>query len=125
MCDFISWKEYKGKNYFLQNSDLDTKEGKKLLKPEVKSDICGHGTIESYYPELKDKGVKKECTDFSSPSNFPKEIVIAIKKGKLSCIGICLDVLNDKGKWVNKTLTLCEVCSERQRMRRVSRRNVK
>ena len=32
MCEFISWKEYKGKNYFLTNADLDTKEGRKLLK---------------------------------------------------------------------------------------------
>jgi hypothetical protein len=98
MCEFISWKEHQGKNYFLTNADLDTKEGKKLLLTEVKADLCGHGAIESFYPELKGKGINKECKDFSSPDNFPSEIVDAIKKGKLSRIGICLDVLNDKGK---------------------------
>jgi hypothetical protein len=98
MCEFISWKEHQGKNYFLTNADLDTKEGKKLLLTEVKADLCGHGAIESFYPELKGKGENKECTDFSSPDNFPPDIVDAIKKGKLSSIGICLDVLNDNGK---------------------------
>jgi hypothetical protein len=98
MCEFVSWKEYKGKNYFLTNTDLDTKEGKKLLNPEVRDDICGHGAIENFYPELKGKGTNKECTDFSTPNNFPKEIVEAIKQGKMSRIGICLDVLNEEGR---------------------------
>ena len=98
MCEFISWKFYKGNNYFLTNADLETKEGKKLLKPEVKDDLCGHGAIENYYPELIGKGDNFECSDFSILKNFPKEIVKAIKQGKLSRIGICLDVLNDLGK---------------------------
>ena len=98
MCQFISWKCFGGKNYFLTNEDLDTKEGKKLLKPDVVDDLCGHGAIEHYYPELKGKGENKECTDFSTPDKFPKDIVKAIKQGKLSRIGICLDVLNALGK---------------------------
>ena len=97
MCQFISWKEYKGKAYFLTNADLNTKQGKELLKDEYKDDICGHGAIEHYYPELKGKGVNKECSDFSTPDNFPKEIVKAIKEGRLSRIGICLEVLNVQG----------------------------
>ena len=98
MCEFISWKEYKGKVYFLKDSDLNTKEGEKLLKPEVIVDLSGHGAIENYYPELADKGDNKECTDFSSPKNFPKEIVKAIKSGKISRIGFNLQLLNDKGR---------------------------
>jgi hypothetical protein len=98
MCEFISWKKYEGKVYFLTNADLDTKEGKKLLKPDVKNDLCGHGAIENFYPELKGKGSNEDCTNFSSPNNFPKEIVKEIKKGNLSRIGVCLDVLNDEGK---------------------------
>jgi hypothetical protein len=98
MCQFNSWKEYNGKVYFLTNEDLDTKEGKKLLNPDVVADLCGHGAVESYYPELKGKGLNRECSDFSSPGNFPKEIVKAIKQGKLSRIGICLDVLNKEGR---------------------------
>ena len=98
MCQFISWKEYKGKNYFLTNEDLETKEGKKLLKEDVKADLCGHGALTSYYPELQYKGNSHECSNFSTPDNFPKEIVKAIKQGKLSRIGICVEVLNDLGK---------------------------
>ena len=93
MCQFISWKNYEGRNYFLISTDLDTKEGKKLLKSEVIDDLCGHGAIEAYYPELKGKGENKECTDFSSPANFPLDIVKAIKEGKFQGIGICLDIL--------------------------------
>ena len=98
MCQFISWKFYEGKNYFLTNEDLDTKEGKKLLKSDVIADLYGHGALQSYYPELEHKGNNLECSDFSSPDNFPKEIVKAIKQGKLSRIGICLDILNVIGK---------------------------
>jgi hypothetical protein len=98
MCEFASWKEYKSKVYFLKDSDLNTKEGKKLLKPEVIADICGHGAIEHYYPELARKGENKECNDFSTPANFPKEIVRAIKSGKITRIGISLQLLNAKGR---------------------------
>jgi len=97
MCQFISWKEYQKEVYFLTNADLDTKAGKELLEPEYVSDLCGHGAIEHYYPELKGKGENKECTDFSTPKNFPKAIVTALKAGKLSRIGICLDILNKQG----------------------------
>ena len=98
MCNFVSWIEYKGKNYFLENKDLVTKQGKKLLEDEYKNDIEGHGAIEHYYPELKGKGVHKECEDFSTPNNFPTEIVSALKEGRLSNIGIEVDILNTKGK---------------------------
>jgi len=98
MCNFISWIEYKGENFFIDNLKLQTKEGKKLLLPEFQADIKGHGAIRHYYPELNGKGKDRECTDFSTPDNFPKDIAQAFKKGQLSKIGICLDVLNDKGR---------------------------
>ena len=98
MCEFASWKVYKGKVYFLTDADLNTKEGKKLLKPEVIDDLSGHGAIENYYPELSGKGENKECTDFSTPDNFPEKIVRAIKSGKMTKFGMNLDLLNDKGK---------------------------
>jgi hypothetical protein len=98
MCEFVSWIEHEGKNYFIQNKDLETKEGKKLLDSTVKDDLCGHGAILAYYPELKDKGTHKECTDFSSPKNFPKEIARALIQGRLANSGIALDVLNDAGR---------------------------
>jgi len=93
MCEFVSWIEFEGKEYFLVNADLETKEGKKLLLPPVKVDLCGHGAILSYYPELKGKGVKKECTDFSRQENFPKSIAKALKKGQLCRI-------SDYAKWI-------------------------
>jgi hypothetical protein len=111
MCEDVSWIEYQNNVYFLQNSDLETKEGQKLLLPEVKADVMGHGAIEAYYPELKDKGQHKECTDFSTPKNFPKKIVKAIKEGKRTSFGIHLDILNDNGKKVYekiKQLALAE-----------------
>ena len=98
MCEFISWIEFEGKEYFLVNTDLDTKEGKKLLLPEVRADLCGHGAIRSYYPELKNKGKNKECSDFSSPKNFPSSIVKLLKKGKLCRIGNYEQILNADGK---------------------------
>ena len=78
---------------------METKEGRAIY-PKIKDDIYGHGAIKEYYPELKDKKtcIEKECTDFSKSDNFPKEIIEAIKKGKMSRIGICLDVLNETGK---------------------------
>ena len=93
MCEFVSWIEYEGHEYFLKNSDLETKEGRRLLKSDVRDDLCGHGAIRSYYPELKDKGLNKECTDFSSQKNFPKAIAKSIKNGELSSIGMCTVVL--------------------------------
>jgi hypothetical protein len=98
MCEFISWIEYGNKNYFLTKNDLNTKEGRKLLQPDVIADLCGHGTIRVYYPELKDLGINKESTNFSNPNNFPDDIIKAIKTGQFEGIGICLDILNDEGK---------------------------
>lgn len=98
MCDFISWINYEGKVYCLTNDDLETKDGKKLLLPAVIADLCGHGGIRSYYPELAGKGTDCECTDFSTPKNFPQEIAFAIKKGKLSRFGFDLELFNQQGR---------------------------
>jgi len=98
MCQFISWIEHDNHNYFLTTKDLETKEGKKLLQKDVRDDIQGHGAIRAYYPELKNMGINKECEDFSNPNNFPNDIIRAIKTGQFEDIGICTDILNDKGK---------------------------
>ena len=108
MCEFISWIEYENKNYFLTDKDLESKEGKSLIKflgNNFKEDIKGHGAIRTYFnggnQELGKKlqwGKEKENTDLSSPDNFPPEIVLAIKEGRMSRIGMSLDLLNDKGK---------------------------
>ncbi len=98
MCDFISWIEYKEDSYFITNSDLNTKQGKKLLDSNYIADLKGHGAIRHYYPELENKGREKECINFRTPDNFPKEIAKALVNGNLSRIGTTIDILNDKGK---------------------------
>ena len=48
MCKFASWVEHDGKSYFLQDQDLNTKEGRALVKKlgsQYRKDICGHGAI--------------------------------------------------------------------------------
>ena len=109
MCEFISWIEYEKKNYFLTDKDLESKEGKSLLKflgSNWKEDIKGHGAIRTYFnggkqeigKKLTSWGKEKENTDLSSPDNFPDDIVQAIKEGRMSRIGFSLDLLNDEGK---------------------------
>ncbi len=84
MCDLISWYELpNGKIRFLTEKQLfKTERGQALLKeyPDPK-DWCGHQIIKEYYhSRVNGKGC--ECTDFSSPSNFPHEIAQAIKVGE-------------------------------------------
>ena len=94
MCDFISWYEKDGAVIFLTDDDLATKEGKELRKylgDQFTRDICGHGAIKKFY-ELKgwdfpDGMQQKECDDFSTPNNFPPQIIEAIKSCKLTQIG--------------------------------------
>lgn len=88
MCEFASWIEYDGEVYFLTNADLDTLAGKKLLEPDYVDDICGHGAIMHFYPELRNKGIHNECENFMNPNNFPEPLVTALKTGRMSRIGI-------------------------------------
>ena len=88
MCEFISWVEHEDKLYYLTANLLNTKEGrdlKKFLGTAYAVDIKGHGAIEHYFGI---KGKHCECTDFSSPNNFPAEIVKAMKSGAFRGIGI-------------------------------------
>jgi len=89
MCNFVSWIKYDGVPYFLENNDFLNGPGKELLTDGYFEDIAGHGAILKVYPELMNKksAIHDECESFSSPSNFPKEIVQAIKSGKLSLTG--------------------------------------
>ena len=93
MCEFISWIEKENKVYYLTSSDLASKRGKQLIKhTRREEDLVGHGAIRWFYGEFKG-GTEKECTDFSSPDNFPKEIVEDIKLGKFKGMGICKETL--------------------------------
>ena len=88
MCEFISWVEHENTLYYLTANLLNTKEGralKKHLGAQYNEDIKGHGAIERYFGI---KGKHHECDDFSSPKNFPEEIVNAMKAGAFRGIGI-------------------------------------
>src|SRR3989304_3192043 len=99
MCVFISWKEVRRTDgateiLFLTYDDIyNSKRGKKLQQHTTPDDFVGHGAIDFFY-ELDGKGVKKECTDFSSPSKFPVVIAEAIKTGKFYLMGIPLGLLS-------------------------------
>ena len=96
MCDFISWIEYKGDVLFLTKKELETNRGRALQKHlggQFENDVKGHGAIEWYYNLEPNSGTHKECTDFSSPDNFPNPIVSALKKGVFCGIGISEQLL--------------------------------
>jgi hypothetical protein len=100
MCKSISWYEKDGeKPLFLDDDDLASKRGRELkeyLGTKYDEDKCGHGAVVFFYPSAK-SWKQKECTDFSTPKNFPIEIVEKIKLGKLSQFGTCDLILNKYG----------------------------
>jgi preprotein translocase subunit Sss1 len=86
ICEFISWIEMKNGEIKFLTSDMvfKTRRGKELQKyNSVSEDWVGHGSIEWYFDLKHNEGLHKECTDFSTPDNFPKAIVTAIKAGKM------------------------------------------
>ena len=95
MCEFVSWIEKDGKCYFLTAADLASKRGKQLIKHcKNDDDLVGHGAIRWFYGEFTG-GTERECTDFASPDNFPREIVAALIAGKFRSMGSPLGMLND------------------------------
>jgi hypothetical protein len=86
MCDFISWVEKDGAVLYLTGKDLKTSRGK-AMRARIGDDVCGHGAIREYFDILPGVGVEKECTDFSSPLNFPAQIVADIKAGLFRGVG--------------------------------------
>ena len=88
MCEFISWIEKDDEVLFLTGNEVfNTKRGRELQNHcKSKDDLTGHGAIRWYFG-TDDKpisgGKERECTNFSTPDNFPKQIVRAIKKGQM------------------------------------------
>lgn len=95
MCEFVSWINHKGTNYYLKDKDLRGKKFNEFKKYNCnwRDDISGHGTIRFVYPELDGKGSDKECTDFSSPDNFPAEIAASIKNMEMTKFGVAVGSL--------------------------------
>jgi hypothetical protein len=103
ICEFVSWIEKKvGKKkevLFLTSDDIfNSKRGKQLQKAMGSTDgisLNGHGSTRWFYGKLNENGEEipleagrdMECTNFSSPDNFPKEIVKAIKSGRMTKMG--------------------------------------
>lgn len=99
MCEFVSWIEYKDTLYFLTARELATQEGRALRKylgTAFLNDVCGHGAIRHYYQIPQNKGRNHECTDFSSPDNFPAEIAAVIKAGDFIGVGFSEYLLTKK-----------------------------
>lgn len=92
MCEFISWIELdNGEIKYITSKQLKTTRGKHLIKECGNTDdVTGHGFIRLYYGLDKNEGRNKECTNFSKPSNFPPEIVQAIKNGEFTEVGMPL-----------------------------------
>ena len=86
MCDFVSWVEIKDRVLFLTDDNIKDWEraGDRPACPD-KSERVGHGAIRLFFGIDETDGINKECTNFSSPSNFPVPIAKAIKDGKITC----------------------------------------
>jgi hypothetical protein len=89
MCEFVSWIEKGNKVLFLTHDLIfNTDKGKKLQDwCRNGDDYTGHGAIRYYFGLEQDEGTCRECTNFSTPKNFPKVIVKAIKNGGMRGLG--------------------------------------
>jgi len=96
MCEFVSWIEKDGKLYYLKAKQVfETTRGKQLQKWCGNSDdYVGHGAIRYYYGFSESVGNDHEGTDFSSPDNFPAEIVKAIKAGEFRGLAVAEKLLS-------------------------------
>ncbi len=89
MCKFVSWVERRGKVYFLTGEQLfKTEKGKEFIKTISPDDYFGHGTIRAWYGIDEGDGMDRDCTSFSSPSNFPPIIVDALKEGRFKVFSL-------------------------------------
>ena len=107
MCEFISWVEKEDKVYFLTSKQTMSPRGKELkLRFKGEGELLGHASIRAYFDIVG--GNDKECSDFSTPDNFPQKIVTAVKQGKFSTFpfhkGLLLKPLDEKYETDRKSL---------------------
>ena len=93
MCEFLSMvkgktKTGKDKWYYLTYDLIhNTPRGELLQKKYGGTDLIGHSAIREYFGIREGQGENWECTDFSTPENFPALIVKAIKRGEFRGFG--------------------------------------
>ncbi len=94
MSEFISWLTMpNGDIKFLTGEQAyNTKRGQYTQK-KTDNDMIGHSAIRIYYHITHGMGKEGECTDFSTPANFPALIVQTIKEGKMRGMGIAEQLL--------------------------------
>ena len=96
--EFVSWLEMKDKSvrFLTKKMIYETREGKNLqrycnaLNQMIPSfgQMYDHEAIRFYYEMGHNDGIRKECTDFSSPENFPKPIADAIRNNEMETRGV-------------------------------------
>ncbi len=86
MCDFVSAVKKDGNLYFLTGDQVFRSERGRTCREtsgfQAPDDWTGHGFIRLFYGNLQG-GNDVEFTDFSSPSNFPMPIRLAILNGEM------------------------------------------
>ena len=93
MCEVMSWIEHRGTIKFLTGETITSEKFLKWAKERFISpdDYFSHGTIRAWFRIDADDGNNKECTDFSTPNNFPSKISDAIKSGLMRGVPIGTD----------------------------------
>ena len=105
MCNWISYVEINNTIMFLTDDIVKKRLNEfKEFNKNWEEDIKGHGAIRWFYDNDFKGGISKEYEDFTSPSNFPKEIVEAIKDCKFKLISFNVHLLNDKAKKEHKEI---------------------
>ena len=92
----IRWVEEDNKVYFLTYDQIyNSERGREFQKYNGNDDdLTGHGAIKWFY-KLKN-GKDREQVDFSKPSNFPPEIVAALKEGAFNGLGVAEGLLLER-----------------------------
>ncbi len=100
MCEFLSAIKTQDKNgkdkylYLTYDRIHNTPRGELLQKKYKGDDLIGHSAIREYFDVRSGYGDNWECTDFSTPKNFPDIIARDIKHGEFRGFGEPAGLLN-------------------------------
>jgi hypothetical protein len=89
VCEFLSAIKTKSKTgrdkwYFLTHDLIHNTPRGEIIQKKYKGDgeLIGHSAIREYFELRSGTGENWECSDFSTPDNFPTVIVKALKRGE-------------------------------------------